>query len=1631
MSEENNDTNTQEQERQNKIFGLIWKRIRQFFLGLVLLVISIYLVFQIPYVQNWAVQELTTKLSETLDSKVSLDRFYLLFIDKLEIENFYVEDAQAQDTLLFSRKLYVDINSNVFTLLRRGIIIQDVQLRNAQFNIRKQEGATENNLQFLLSKLFKPDTARVDEERRPFQMDLEHVYLEDVLFEKDDKVRGQRFKMYVGRGEIEINELSLPENRIDISTLYLADPIVEIDEFPEVLPPGEEPVNEELSEQDTSEFRIFVDQFSLLNGQFDFNNYRRSPERMLPEDQIDYDHMQVRDIDVLIEQFDFDVIQHDYRGMVRNFSLRENSGFRVESLKAKEAAVNCQEMILNDFKLITPYSTLGDTLHFSYDSYYDYRSFVDDIVMDGKIRQSAVAVKDIITFAPALKDNAFFRSNQDKVLDLQGNVSGSVNNLRGRQLDIRLADGSIIRGRFNSDSLAVRDQEVLQLKLEQLTTSVRTLRQLIPGFDLPSNFDNLGRLDFQGRFTGFFADFVAEGALKTDIGNARMNMHMDFKQGRDKATYDGNLSLENFDLGIWSNNDDFGLISATSSVKNGFGLSADIARADLSADIKQFTFKKYTYKDAKITGVLAQNLFNGNMDFKDDNVDFKFMGEVNFQDSVPKFDFYASINRFALQQVNLSEKDMVISGEVELQLQNQRNIGLVGEGNIADLLVTYQKNKQYQLRKLFAHLDFGPLGRKHLTLRSDLVDATLVGAFEITEIPNALMGQFKKVFPGITYHLGIRDSFPVRNQHDFSFDIAIKDSKGFNRLLDDKLGRLQNITTIGYFDNVSDSIEVKINVPELSYNEFTFYDIACDLNLLGDEGDLGAIVGQTDRKGEELFPRVTLLSVMKGDTIDFGVNYAATSLSLLDDLNLNGEFSVQDSTFMKVVFNQSNLAILKKPWAIDRNNSILFSRDSVFVENFKLRHQEETISLKSVNGKSINLALDSFNFNFIDDVWAFEPFDFEGTFGAEVSVKNIFELTGIQASVFGDSLFINDDDWGRIRIDVDVASLQSPLYANANITKSNSQILIDGYYNLPNADQPKSNQLPTDRQSNYFEFNTEIYNFPLDFASYFIGSNVSDILGNFEADVQLSGFPEKPNIAGFLRAYNGAFTIDYLNTRYHFDESFINIDNQLFDASGTIMKDRDNNEAVLFGGITHKNLKNFGLNARLKTDRLLAMNVPKSRNELYYGKAFGAGNILFTGDFERTDILVDATVGESTELYIPVTASTGSSNIDFIDFVDKYNKNYQPGTENEDEDNRIRGLSLDMNLNVTEKAKVEIIFNEQAGDKISGRGRGNLQILIPRGSDMQMFGNYVIEEGDYLFTLYNIASKKFTVKRGGTIIWNGDPLAANINLEAQYGDIRTSVANFIPEYLASSSDGLVTEASQPTKVDLSLQLQGELLQPVISFDIKFPDVRGRLATFLDSKMRTLRQDLNSLNRQVFGLIVVGQFLPSDFAFTGTDVIYNTLSEFVSNQLSVLVTELFSEVINEGSALSGIDFDIAYYQSQNLNFPQGEDISAGEEFQIGQRLNFYNDKLVVYLGGNVEIGNPVQAPTGNGTFIGNDLVVEYTLNEDRSLKLRFYQRLQPDVGGGRKLQVGTGLSYRKEFDSFGEFWRSLKKDVKDD
>ena len=1365
----------------------------------------------------------------------------------------------------------------------------------------------------------------------------------------------------------------------------------------------------------------------LEKGFFKLDNYRKSPIRTLPEDVIDYAHMEVDDININFRNFEFNE-SLEFAGEVRQFACTGSSGFVLENLTVKDAKVSSKGVQLNGLKIKTPYSEIGDTLNVKFRQYLDFKEFNDRVFLDAKFNQTKVALRDIIYFASGLKKNAFFRENQYESILLDGEIGGRVNSLRSKDLEIRLNDGSLFQGSFRSRNLAVRDEEFMDFTLDRLRTSVSTLEKLIPQINLPPNFDKLGNLNFRGTFIGFFSDFVAYGFLRTDLGDAEMDLNLNTTNGRGREVYTGGLKLIDFDLGTWLENKDFGTVSITSNIKEGYGLTGETVSAKLNADILSFTFRDYTYQDATFNGTLNKNLLDGDFIIKDDNIDFTFNGKLNFQEYINNYVFDASINRLALKSLNLGDTDFVLSGKVDINLEQDTLSNLTGNAIITNFSIIDENKEETVIEEIYSVSTIDTVtSQRKLVIRSEIVDADVEGVFNIEQIPDLILQYLRKNHPDAANRLGIKEKELPPNQY-FSWDFDLKHSTGLQRLINPKLGELSGIKFNGFYGNRNDSLEANLIIPELVIDKFRFNRIVMFLNAEKDEGDFDFSILETIINDKLRLEPIKFISYFYKDTGLFDLNYQDKEASVLDQLNLEGSIVPYDSTQYEIHLDQSNLTILNDLWLINNENSIHLSKDSIIINNFKLVNREQSIELKSFGKTGMDVLINNAEFDLINDIIDFEPIKFGGRYNFTGKVNNLFKMQDINLKLESDTLLMNNDDWGTLEVIVLANDLKSPLRTSFRLEKDTSSLSVNGFFNLT-GDQTDKN---ADQNARYLDHKVEIKGFPVAFAEYFIGKTISNTQGSLTANLQLDGPINKPNISGDLRFLDGATTVDYLKTRYYIGDNLVIVDNQLFDLRGMEIRDSLGNTATLSRGIRHDNLRNFRHDSELRTSRLLALNTKKGDNQLFYGQAFGSGLITFTGPLSRPDIEINATVGRDTKITIPLDQSADEDQLDFIKFVDKNAIKAKAEGDLAELPSLPKGVQLNMDLNILEAAAIELIFDEQAGDIIRGNGRGNLQIKVPRAGDFQMYGEYIIERGDYLFTLYNLVNKKFEVNRGGTIRWSGDPYDARIDVEAIYSEVSAPVAPLIQEYLVEGNNQIRGEANQKTNVDLKMFLRGELQQPSITFDIDLPDLVGRVNNYAENKIDLLKRDQNEMYKQVFGLITLGQFLPSEYDFegAGNDIIYNTLSEFVSNQLSLLLTGLFSEFIGDNSALSGIDFDIRYSRTQTANV-DGRDINLGEELEVRLKQDFFDDRLSIALGGNFDFGGNIRAGLSNtsGTFFGNDLVIEYALNKSRNLKLKLYQRLEPDLVSRRRLQIGTGLSFRKEFDTFGEFLRSFKKDVK--
>jgi hypothetical protein len=346
-----------------------------------------------------------------------------------------------------------------------------------------------------------------------------------------------------------------------------------------------------------------------------------------------------------------------------------------------------------------------------------------------------------------------------------------------------------------------------------------------------------------------------------------------------------------------------------------------------------------------------------------------------------------------------------------------------------------------------------------------------------------------------------------------------------------------------------------------------------------------------------------------------------------------------------------------------------------------------------------------------------------------------------------------------------------------------------------------------------------------------------------------------------------------------------------------------------------------------------------------------------------------------------------------------------------------------MNIKATTASMARIIIDEQAGDVIEGSGNGDIRLTYTPSGELYLNGDYEIDNGHYLFTYRNFVNKTFKVEKGGTIRWNGDPYNADVNIKAKYVQ-KSRLYNLLLSYQEELQNSEVREAAnKPVDVEVLMNMTGSLMRPDIKFGLDVVgNVDGRASNLANMAMKAIQQDESKLNRQVFGLIALNQFLPEENAAANLNIgtsSFNTLTEMISQQFSRYLGDLLSEVVEGQNVISSIDVQIGYKMEDDQLSRSG----TGSQFDLSIDNYFLKDKLRVHIGGNVDVNN---SQTGaNQNYFGGDLVVEYSISGNGNLKLKLYNRYENSLFGQRN-RAGGGLSYQLDFD---RIWRKKDKDGK--
>ena len=1565
----------------------------------------LFLFFQIPSVQRKATNYITSFLESRSGTKVELASVRFNFFNNFELRGFSIDDLHA-NPVIYAQQLQINFSVNPVNLYRQRIVLDEVVLKNAGVNLRKYPGETEQNIDLLIRKMFPPKEDKKKSDTK-LKLIIKTIQLAVVEFTDYNEHNGNYLSISTQRGEAKVGKMDFVNKEYIFSSVIFDMPVFRL-QYRKLSMEAIEASGKVIKETDNPNgkvLKLVFQDFELNDGSLFVDNYQRPPDPniKISVDDIDWSHFAFNDVHAIGKN----LIIHDgsYSASPLKISLKESKGFEIKELTAGFAGINNEQIRLAELNLQTKASVIRDSVILNYESLSSLSDdFANNVGIKIGLNKSMISVREIAHFAPSLKYDKFFVNNFNEVLTVSGEIYGRINSLKAKNLIVEIPSKLYLHTEFKSNDISQTDNAIINLDIKQLNSNVQFLEKAIPNLVLPPNFSKLGELSFKGNFDGFFTDFVTYGTLKTNLGDIGLDLRMNLQNGKDNSIYSGGMKLKNFNLGSWIDQNKFGNLSADFNVRNGHGFTADKAEADLDGKVHSIEYNSYTYHDIVLNGIFKKNTIDGSITGSDPNADFTFTGKVDLGADIPEYDFLSEIKNLDLYKLNLSSKPLAVSGNLDINLLTRNFKTLDGTSKINNLRFTNGQKTLFELDEIL--LNASQTGNvKTIDVKSDVADVYISGEFEIDNLHQIFLQNLKKLYPRYYDDIKLpKVNLPfTRTQCSYKFDI--KKTEPLLALIDNPVSFDGPLLVSGKFNNLTNQWNTLATTEGIKVGDKVFKGITINYIQYDEEANFSGILDKTVVM-DKVLDNTRFTFVINPENIKFDFNGIKLYSS---DLSVNGTLKPTDDGY-NLHFNNNSINLLGENWEVNPDNLLKINKQTIIPESFVLTNENRQIILNQTINDGLEFAIIGYDVSKLNEIIKYDKLKLSGNLQIYARVNEVYKLRNFGLRVYSDSLNINKDHWGKLLVNASAIDFKELLNVEYQLEHDTIAMSGRGFLNISDRENIR---LKLDNRFNYL---------PLRTLEYFIGNGINNTSGSLKGNFTVEGPLHNMGLSGKADIAKAGFHLIYTNVDYTIENGKVAFSNTKIDATGSYITDPLGNKALVTGGLVHDHFKKWGYDVKIQSPEFIALNTSVLNNNIYYGKGVGAILMTIGGTFGNTNMYINATTAKGSNLTIPFGSTEQAKASGFVRFV---NKNVDTSRTNAEKRKPAEssGLNIDMDLSVTEDALIQLILDPKAGDYIKGYGKGNIQLAFSSTGEFNMFGDYEIVSGEYLFTLLNLVNKPFNISGGSTVRWTGDPYEGEVNLTASYRDLYTSPYNFILEYLGADNNA-ITEARKTTKVDLDLSLSGRLLSPNIKLDINFPNISPIIRNYVDSKLRIVRQDQNEMNRQAMALIVTKSFIPPNNNFQGTQYLtsINTLSELMSNQLSGYITELLSDFIKENGVISGIDLKVGYnvYDASTVN------PFSTSELQLRMKNNLFSDRLSINIGGNV--GTNASSAVSSQTYFAGDLEVTYSITPDNRLKIRAYQRTEPSLEGGRKNKSGIGISYRREFNNFSEVITDLKSGI---
>ncbi|HTH83169.1 MAG TPA: translocation/assembly module TamB domain-containing protein [Mucilaginibacter sp.] len=1288
---------------------------------------------------------------------------------------------------------------------------------------------------------------------------------------------------------------------------------------------------------------------------------------------INFEDIDVFNFSVVVNKMD--VMHHIFKGDVRHLTFKEKSGFYLKNFTGN-TTVDTNRILVKNMLIKTPASTLRDYLSMKFKSFDDFDDFENKIHMDGDFKSSRISSGDIAYFTSGLEHVNFD-------LGVNGRIQGLVNNLTARGLTVTAGQATFIKGDFNLKGLPDWDNTKLNLKFDQLATNKKDLDFLYshftgtPNAKVPDIMSKLGFINFSGTLVGKQNDFTAKGTFKTLLGRLDPDIALKINKAG-TPSYSGTVAATNFDLGTLLNSTEtVGRTSFTANV-NGSGDALKNLDDKIDAKISYIELKGYRYQNVAVNGTFANKKMNGKLTINDKNIHFDANGTLDLNPTLPVYDFAATVKDAHLHTLNLIKDTITVSTQLQTKFSGNDLKNFEGHILLSPIRIVDPRNN-YVLDSLYL-VASGTGDSRSIALRSDALDGSIKGRYDLATLPSYFKTIVKKYIPSL------QTDIVTPKPQNFEFNLKIKNLDPLTAIFVPDLKIPEQGTFQGQFNSVDKTATINGFIKTIKYGTTVFHNFILDESTSDDNLNVNVSLTKIDLTDNLFIKNIDITNFLSKDSLKFNVKLA--DKDAINQLDLYGLVKFGQDTTAKLMLLPSDIILERQKWRLQEQVRIRLLDNKTQVTGFELSNGQQQVRIDGfISDKpedKLKVMFDKFSMSTLDELTKSSGIALKGSLNGDVTLSSILKKPGVDAHLNIDSFKMNQTLVGNIKIVSSLDNERNRANVNLNILNRGLETMnIGGAYYLG---KEEGNKLDFDVKMNQ----TEAIIF-----EPFIKDLVSNIRGTISTNLKLTGTLSKPQLNGDITLDNTGVTVNYLKTPYIVNDK-LTVTNSVININNMILKDIKGGQGTANGKVDLNNLSNPTINVVLQARNLMALNTTFKDNHLYYGTAYGTGRFSFDGPIDNMSIDIKAQTEAGTVFNIPLNTSSTVSEYDFIKFVSHKDTMglALPKVK------AFNGVTLNFDLTVDEKTIVKITTDYGV---LTGSGQAkNLNMHINSLGDFDMIGSFLITSGKFEFTAKNFISKNFVVNQGGTIRWTGDPSNAEINLKAIY-EVRTQVKPLYDAAGFPNPKGANTEL-----VQAELIITNSLIHPDINFDFNFPtdpSIKDDLATYL--------ADNNNRNQQALSVIVTRTFSSGSNNNITNQVVgtaSNAVSEFAFNKINSLIAQ---------SNIKYFDFNIRSFN----------DASAS--------LKFFNNRLIFNgsLFSTTGSGSNTNTLFDNSTLLNStnaltkDFEASYLIRSDGSLTARYsYRVLNNTLSTINEFNVqyvnGLGLVYQQDFDSFGEFIRNL-------